>query len=183
MTRGTHYLQLHRPDVAMKHLRSHAKRVFSPLVPAFAVAERQGDDATAAEAPSEENGDEPGGVGTEEVELLPENVNLLTLQAAAEDKVLLRLEHMFAVGEDPLLSQPVSVNVTALVSSLGFTVAGGAELSLTTNQLRRELKHLQWKTEEISSGADLPSADTEPHGGVVSLGPMEIRTFVIDLEQ
>ena len=42
---------------------------------------------------------------------LPLNVNLLTLDPRPDGKYLLRLEHIYDVGEDEELSKPVMINL------------------------------------------------------------------------
>lgn len=42
---------------------------------------------------------------------LPSNVHILTLEPWKDDTILLRLEHLFEVGEAQRMSQPVEVNI------------------------------------------------------------------------
>lgn len=42
---------------------------------------------------------------------LPNNVQILTLEPWTNDKVLLRLEHIFSKDEDNVLSQPATLNI------------------------------------------------------------------------
>lgn len=42
---------------------------------------------------------------------LPPNVHILTLEPWKDDTVLLRLEHIFEVGETENLSKPVEINI------------------------------------------------------------------------
>jgi len=42
---------------------------------------------------------------------LPPNVHILTLEPWKDDTILLRLEHLFEVGETEQLSQPVEINI------------------------------------------------------------------------
>ena len=42
---------------------------------------------------------------------LPDNVNLLTLEQFGPKDVLLRLEHIYENGEDPVLSKPVTLSL------------------------------------------------------------------------
>ncbi len=51
---------------------------------------------------------------------LPGNVNLLTLEQHVGNDVLLRLEHTYAIGEDPVLSKPVTVSLR--VSCVGSSL-------------------------------------------------------------
>ena len=67
---------------------------------------------------------------------LPANLHLLTSMDnsfyGAAGTMLLRISHLYAVGEDPVLGQPVTV---ALDQILAFvTVTGCTEMSVTANQ-------------------------------------------------
>jgi len=42
---------------------------------------------------------------------LPPNVHILTLEPWKGDTILLRLEHLFEVGEAQQMSQPVEINI------------------------------------------------------------------------
>lgn len=44
---------------------------------------------------------------------LPQNVNILTLEPWAGGTILLRLEHLFEVGECNMMSKPVEINLKA----------------------------------------------------------------------
>jgi len=119
-----------------------------------------------------------------------------------------RLEHAFAVGEDSVLSQPASVNLTAfLVDVVGVSPTGATELTLTGNQPLEDLEHLDWATtSSLLSGGDQKSGEVANNGGggsvssnqkrhagakafaqamasdedgMVTLNPFEIRTAVI----
>ncbi len=43
---------------------------------------------------------------------LPEDVHLLTLERLYQDRVLMRFEHLYPLGEHSVLSRPVQVNLT-----------------------------------------------------------------------
>ena len=49
---------------------------------------------------------------------LPENVHLLTLKQISKNSILLRLEHFLQNGEDLFLSQPATVDVDQIFSTL-----------------------------------------------------------------
>lgn len=51
---------------------------------------------------------------------LPPNVQILTLEPWKDDSVLLRLEHLFEIGEAGNLSQPVEVNIQVRVNPITF---------------------------------------------------------------
>jgi len=88
---------------------------------------------------------------------LPPNVHFLSLNAldATSKGVILRLTHLYAVGEDPVQSQPATIDLTKLFS--GVNVASVRETTLSANK-------------------DLSSSSLAP----VVINPKEIRTFVIE---
>ncbi|XP_036354000.2 lysosomal alpha-mannosidase isoform X1 [Ochotona princeps] len=106
---------------------------------------------------------------------LPTSVRLLTLARWGPDRLLLRLEHQFALGEDSgrNLSAPVTLNLQDLFSS--FTIAHLQETTLAANQPRDSASRLKW----IPDTGPVPNptvAVLDP--AAITLQPMEIRTFV-----
>jgi len=69
---------------------------------------------------------------------LPANIKLMTLTnnyASTNDgQMLLRLSHLYSVGEHPILSQPVSLSLAAIFAKAGLKVTEGIEMSLTANR-------------------------------------------------
>jgi len=53
---------------------------------------------------------------------LPDNVHLLTLEQWEAGTILLRLEHFYAKGEDPVLSQPAKVQLKVCTLLLFMTI-------------------------------------------------------------
>ena len=70
---------------------------------------------------------------------LPANIHIATLQDTADQAgpgtLLLRLAHLFATGEDPQLSGPVTVDLSSLFTSIALSAC--QEMSLTANQKAR----------------------------------------------
>jgi len=115
---------------------------------------------------------------------LPPNVHVLNLRTLSESgEVLVRLQHIYATDEDSSLSRPAQVNLATLFKNLKLVSI--KEMSLSGNQLKTNVKRLQWKTGSASS------AITGQHSGgtisadlpVVDLRPMEIRTFIVQLQR
>jgi alpha-mannosidase len=175
--RGSHLLSLRSADTALAALRPAMDRAFAPLVLAFGTVDAL--PTAAADKPTDEPTDKPT---DKAAAALPSNVKLLTLQAVNETAFLLRLEHTFAVGEDPVLSAPVTVNVTTFFASIGLQVVDDKELTLTANQLLEDLTYLDWTAAGASRGQP-PGTKAPPMkpmtDGQVTLGPMEIRTSLV----
>jgi len=124
-------------------------------------------------------------------EPLPENVKLMTLTdnyKHAMGGTLLRLSHLYSVGEHPTLSLPAKVSLSAVFAGKGLKIKTVEETSLTGNQPLKELdaSKLVWKTYDPSH-YDPPKPYDErvymnPDGFVVELRPMELRTFWVTFE-
>ncbi|XP_011300932.1 lysosomal alpha-mannosidase isoform X1 [Fopius arisanus] len=112
---------------------------------------------------------------------LPPNVHILTLEPWKGQQVLLRLEHLYEIGEAGQLSQPAEVNITDLFAD--FDVAWVRETTLGANQWIEDKSRLEWtsETNEIFPNSQGLNNGVRLQDGVVNvvLKPMEIRTFVI----
>uniref|UniRef100_A0A8C7Q7Y7 Alpha-mannosidase n=1 Tax=Oncorhynchus mykiss TaxID=8022 RepID=A0A8C7Q7Y7_ONCMY len=106
--------------------------------------------------------------------VLPPAVHLLTVSQWDQDTVLLRLEHQYQASESKEHSQPVTVNLQKLFSTLD--VLGVSEMNLSANQWKDEMTRLDWKK-------PLPKRGGDPSVWEVSLKPMEIRTFLLRVRQ
>jgi len=126
---------------------------------------------------------------------LPLNVDVASLYATGGGTALLRLAHAFAIGEDDTLAQPVKVSILSLFPGVNITSA--VEVSLTGNQLKSELEKRRQRPktarsfEVVEKGvgieSDWPAAKGRPMSellndevDVVTINPMEIRTFQIN---
>ncbi|KAI9559553.1 hypothetical protein GHT06_013558 [Daphnia sinensis] len=67
---------------------------------------------------------------------LPENVNLRTLEKRTDGSYLIRLEHIYDVEEDKVLSDPVTVSLHNLFP--GFVIMSAEEAMLGGNQFRKD---------------------------------------------
>uniref|UniRef100_UPI00063C1023 epididymis-specific alpha-mannosidase-like n=1 Tax=Odobenus rosmarus divergens TaxID=9708 RepID=UPI00063C1023 len=94
-------------------------------------------------------------------------------------RVLLRLHHLYEVGEDPVLSQPVSVNLEVMLQGLGSMVAV-EERSLTGTWDVSTLHRWSWRTQDRPHRRGSSSSHSTPlQGTKVTIYPKEIRTFFI----
>merc|ERR1712146_583731 len=87
---------------------------------------------------------------------LPSNVKIQTLTnnyaAHNNDQLLLRMSHLYQVGEHSSLSKPVDVDLEKVFGKTGLKIASATEVSLTANQLVEEMdaKKHQWKTSPLN---------------------------------
>jgi len=171
---GSHYLLLNSPSTAAASYRPLMDRVFSePYVAFTSVTNVASFVANAVTQKSFVTAN------------LPPNVQLMTLTPwNATNSYLVRLSHQFAVNEDPNYSKPVTVDLASL---LKWNITSATELSLTANQNKATMKrptypisssskmHLGVRgdpTEIIYINAELKAVN-------VNLGPMEIKTFLV----
>ncbi len=125
--------------------------------------------------------------------LLPENVHLLTAEewhGNSRDSVLLRFEHLFQPDEDVHMSPPASFDLDLVFK--GLKVAAAEEVMLGANLRKGERPRLSgWRAEESNDIVEETEEETEeealyfsgPGPKMVTLKPMQIRTFIVDLEQ
>jgi len=104
---------------------------------------------------------------------LPENVHLLNVKTLLDGTVILRLHHLFAVGEDAILSQPATINLNDLFTNL--TIVEITEMTMTANQPLDELHRLDWKTNSVSHQPQFKRMKA----GIITLNPMDTRTFIV----
>eukprot|EP01087_Luapelamoeba_hula_P010477 TRINITY_DN2776_c0_g1_i2.p1 TRINITY_DN2776_c0_g1~~TRINITY_DN2776_c0_g1_i2.p1 ORF type:complete len:1012 (-),score=176.54 TRINITY_DN2776_c0_g1_i2:20-3019(-) len=118
---------------------------------------------------------------------LPPNVHLLNLRTLSSGETYLRLNHIYAVGEDVQYSKPVTVDLATLFKDL--TIVSLHETSLTANTPIYDFHRLAWNVTSNASAAKGPFADAMPATSTadasaqaayyVTLRPMEIRTFIV----
>ncbi|KAM7022024.1 epididymis-specific alpha-mannosidase [Passerculus sandwichensis] len=92
-------------------------------------------------------------------------------------RVLLRIRHLYEVGEDPVLSQPVVVDLKSLLKGLG-SVAAVEERSLTGTWDVNTLERWKWKTAQYPGKRFFNSTETS-EDFTVTVHPKEIRTFFV----
>ncbi|NXQ30709.1 MA2B2 mannosidase, partial [Alaudala cheleensis] len=92
-------------------------------------------------------------------------------------RVLLRIRHLYEVGEDPVLSQPVMVDLKSLLKGLGSVVTV-EERSLTGTWDVNTLERWKWKTAQYPGKRFFNSTETS-QDFIVTVHPKEIRTFFV----
>lgn len=120
--------------------------------------------------------------------LPPPNVHLLTLEEWKDGGVLLRLEHFFDKDEDEELSKPVRFSISDLFSA--FEITDVREVILGANLDAGQLDRLEWKAERdnevdwndgCGGGDETIRTEEESPTTVITLNPMQIRSFVVKL--
>ncbi|XP_049803878.1 lysosomal alpha-mannosidase-like [Schistocerca nitens] len=107
---------------------------------------------------------------------IPQNVHILTLEPWKNNTVLLRLEHIFEKNEDLVLSDAAVVNLEELFTP--FVVKSIRETTLAANQWLGEYDRLNWTD---TSGISMDSWEVPNDIPNISLKPMQIRTFVVEV--
>ncbi|KAL0843066.1 hypothetical protein Bca101_016311 [Brassica carinata] len=174
---GKYYYRIDPSGEGAKWRRTFGQEIYSPLLLAFA----QHDDGK----PMSFNAASFSGIDSSYS--LPDNVALLTLQELDDGNVLLRLAHLYEVGEDKDLSGVATVELKKLFP--GKKIAKATEMSLSANQERSamEKKRLVWKVEGEATDGEMKNVkrgrEIDPRKLVMELYPMEIRTVLIRLER
>ncbi|KAF7840227.1 putative alpha-mannosidase [Senna tora] len=152
--------------------RSFGQEIYSPLLLAF-TQDEVGDNWTNSHLTTFS--------GMDSSYTLPDNVAILTLQELDDGKLLLRLAHLYEIGEDKDLSVMATVELKKVFPNKKIKQI--SETSLSANQERSEMekKRLVWKVEEGTSQGPHVSrgGPVEAEKLVVQLAPMEIRTFIL----
>ncbi|XVF57696.1 hypothetical protein PTKIN_Ptkin07bG0002700 [Pterospermum kingtungense] len=172
---GKYYYRIDPLGEGAKWRRSFGQEIYSPLLLAF--AEEDGDNWMSSHVPTFS--------AIDSSYALPDNVAIITLQELADGKVLVRLAHLYEIGEDGVLSVVTSVELKKLFPVR--KIAKVTEMSLSANQERAEMekKRLVWDVEgsSIENPKVVRGGPVDPKELVVELAPMEIRTFIIDFDR
>ncbi|XP_055592932.1 lysosomal alpha-mannosidase-like [Uranotaenia lowii] len=118
-------------------------------------------------------------------ESLPLSVNLLTFEPwKAPNTFLIRLEHLLEKGESTLYSTPITVDLEAVFSS-NVHITNLRETTLAGNQWKEDNTRLQffYDPEPIQHTEHVQRPSKIEEGFQVTLNPMEIRTFIIEIHQ
>eukprot|EP01117_Protostelium_nocturnum_P005720 TRINITY_DN2065_c0_g1_i1.p1 TRINITY_DN2065_c0_g1~~TRINITY_DN2065_c0_g1_i1.p1 ORF type:complete len:1186 (+),score=493.65 TRINITY_DN2065_c0_g1_i1:3529-7086(+) len=107
------------------------------------------------------------------VNSLPPNVNLLTYRTFRGGK-LIRLQHIYAKGEHSQLSKPATVDLSLLFPN--STISSLTEMNLNANTPYSQMikERLVWKTKVGPN----PQVPIPINGNILTIQPMEIRTFI-----
>ncbi|GAB2278356.1 hypothetical protein Dimus_013039 [Dionaea muscipula] len=171
---GKYFMRIDPLGEGARWRRTVGQEIYSPLLLAFTV-----------EDPTDwMNTHVPSFSGIDESYSLPDNVAIITLQELDSGKVLLRLAHLYEVGEDVSLSVMATVELKRLFPEKKILKV--TEMSLSANQERSEMekRRLAWKVEgsSVEEPYVVRGGAIDPVKLLLELGPMEIRTLLIDLE-
>ncbi|XP_006877377.1 PREDICTED: epididymis-specific alpha-mannosidase, partial [Chrysochloris asiatica] len=98
-------------------------------------------------------------------------------------RVLLRLHHLYEVGEDPVLSQPVTVDLQSILQGLG-TLGAVEERSLTGTSDVHKLGRWSWRTRtRLPHEGDSSPTPRPPEDATIRVHPKEIRTFFVHFRE
>eukprot|EP00474_Spongospora_subterranea_P012285 CRZ12743.1 hypothetical protein [Spongospora subterranea] len=157
--RGTHSLLVSSARRSSRLQRVHQERIAHPLTLVFGKAIV----AAPFSALSQD---------------LPANVQIVTLEELGNNKLLVRLGHMFGANEDRELSRPVTIRLRSIFSR--FCIRTAVELNLSANQVKSEMKRVSWDRIGTEHSANLILTDNDDEEVVLS--PMEIKTWEIELD-
>ena len=186
VVRGTHAVSVEPPATAARVWRPLADRVFAKPALLFRGG-RTMHRSTPGEQVSVGPGNSPTGVSPL-AQSLPPNVAVMTLLSLSPGSLLLRLAHQFGLNEDAVLSKPAHVDLASLFDPTALKISSAREVSLTNNQNKSDIMR---KRREAAKWT--PGVETEVHpwrreapldfkkSGVVTLGPLEIKTFVLEV--
>ncbi|CAI9094984.1 OLC1v1030831C1 [Oldenlandia corymbosa var. corymbosa] len=178
MIQGKFYVRIDPRREGAKWRRTFGQEVYSPFLLAF--SEEDGNHWLASHRASFSLVDPSYS--------LPNNTAILTLQELEDGKVLIRLAHLYEIGEDEDYSVTANVELRKLFSDRKISKI--AEMNLSANQERSEMekKRLDWRAKEGCNEQQNEDGLKRRGGPVdaeklwVELGPMEIRTFVVEFE-
>ncbi|XP_023924146.1 alpha-mannosidase At3g26720 [Quercus suber] len=170
---GKFYLKIDNIGEGAKWRRTVGQEIYSPLLLAF--TEQDGNNWINSHVPTFS--------AIDPSYALPNNIAVITLQELANGKVLLRLAHLYEIGEDKDYSVMASVDLKKLFPKKEISKV--TEVSLSANQERAEMekKRLVWEVEGPAEESKVVrGGPVDPVKLVAELAPMEIRTFLIDFD-
>jgi hypothetical protein len=96
--------------------------------------------------------------------------------------IIIRIEHFYEIGDDDLLSHPVSIDLSTLFNNQTFLFINAEELSLGANMKVEELdKRLIFKEDGAVNMKEEPKIRNNFKDGtfIITIEPFQIRTFRI----
>ncbi|KAK4784826.1 hypothetical protein SAY86_019194 [Trapa natans] len=171
VVRGNYYISIDRIGGGALWRRKTGQEIYSPIILAFT---HENSEVWSASHLTRGTTMDPG-------YSLPLNIALITLQELDDGSVLLRLAHLFEAGEDVSFSTLAKVELKRMFA--GKTIKKLKEMSLSANQEKSEMKRMTWKVEGDTGGsqpAPVRGGPVDNSTLVVELGPMEIRTFMLN---
>ncbi|KAG0483110.1 hypothetical protein HPP92_011194 [Vanilla planifolia] len=170
--KGTIYLRINPVGEGTKWRRTTGQEIYSPLLISFSELDGSNWETSHISTFS----------AMESSYALPDNVAMITLQTLKDGLVLLRLAHLYELGEDKELSSIASVDLKKMFP--GKKIINIVETNLSANQERAamESKKLKWKTEGHPNPEDWSGRPVDPTELLVELAPMEIRTFLLEFD-
>ncbi|KAF6160103.1 hypothetical protein GIB67_018883 [Kingdonia uniflora] len=137
IVQGSYYLRVDPLGEGAKWRRTFGQEIYSPFLLAF--TEQDGDDWTSSHFSTFS--------ALEPFYSLPDNIALITLQELDDGKVLLRLAHLYEVGEDKDLSVLANVELEKLFPAKKIRKVIETNLSANQERAAMEKKRLVWKVE------------------------------------
>ncbi|KAG0461324.1 hypothetical protein HPP92_021621 [Vanilla planifolia] len=170
MIQGKVYLRIDPLGEGAKWRRTTGQEIYSPLLLAF--SEQDGGNWASSHLAN---------FSLTESYNLPDNVAMITLQTREDGSVLLRLAHLYEIGEDKDLSKLSSVDLKKLFPRKKITKITETNLSANQERTEMEKKRLKWKVDDSSRPEMVVRGrPVDPSRLLVELGPMEIRTFILN---
>ncbi|XP_073225139.1 probable alpha-mannosidase At5g13980 isoform X2 [Cicer arietinum] len=167
---GKYYFRIDPIGEGARWRRTFGQEIYSPLLLAFTESEGNWGDSHVTTFS-----------GIDSSYSLPENVAVITLQDLGDGNVLLRLAHLYEIGEDIHLSIKSSIELKKVFRDKQINKI--TEVNLSANQERAEMekKRLVWQVKGSSREPEVSrGGPVDPEKLIVELSPMEIRTFVIN---
>ena len=130
---------------------------------------------------------------------MPPGIKLVTLTSnyaeINDGALLLRISHMYQVGEHPTLAQPITFSLAEVFAKAGLKISSASETSLTANQdiKTMDANKFDWPTEPGNDLVAQQLAGVAPFDTrfpfdpadadlAVTVRPMEVRTFLAAFE-
>lgn len=166
---GKYYFRIDPVGEGARWRRSFGQEIYSPFLLAFTESDGNWGDSHVTTFS-----------GLDPSYSLPDNVAIITLEDLGDGKVLLRLAHLYEIGEDKHLSVKASVELKKVFPYKQIQKITEASLSANQERAEMERKRLVWQVKgstpepQVSRGGPV-----DPDKLVAELAPMEIRTFII----